>query len=206
MNKETTTIEVPAGIAEPGVILRLSQSLGGTNDVFQLEGGIDRDASQAEFDHLADKMARTAARLAAKSNLPGLRRQLENVEYKHNENRRRLAELNAGEDEVTKIRAEKVAELQVRAGQIETQAQEAYRATGRQGKFKPQGHVAGELGKVRSAIASIEEAGVKERNEAQVQRATLENELKDGERAVAQLNSLIRENEALVRGEDISGV
>ncbi len=198
--------ELPVEITAPGVVMRLSQSLGAANDVFQLEGSIDQDASQEEFDHLADKMVRVAARQRAIHQLPDIRRQLENVEYKHNDNRKRLAELNAGEAEAAKIRDEKAAELQQRAGKIESEAQDAHYASGRRGEFKPTGSVAGELARVKAQLSQLDEGMTKQRNEAAVQRATLENEVKDGERAVSQLTALIREQEALARGEDISGV
>lgn len=200
------SVEAPAALAQPGLIMRLSQGLGTQTDVFQLEGFIDRDASQAEIDHLAEKMVRSAAKLKAKSELPNLRRSIENIEFKHNGNKVRLAEVNAAEQAQDEIWAEKIIALQLQLGNAESAAKQVHEASGRRGEFKAQGSVAGQLGRIKTMIEQAEEARVKVHSEAAVQRATLDNELKDGERALTQMLTLLAETEALARGEDISGV
>ncbi len=195
--------EVAAALVEPGLIIRTSINLGEQDRIIQFEGFVDRDASQAEIDFLCDKIRKAGDRQRAIHALPHMLRQLSDVEYRNNDNKKRLAELNAGEKAMDEAREAKRTEFEVYLSDAIMRAQEEHRVSGRRGEFKvppavtrvPQGN-----------LEALRAAQEKDHAENQVQRTTLENEIKEGDRAIAKQKELIAEYEALRAGEPANDV
>lgn len=188
--------EIAPALAQPGLIVRTSINLGEQDRIIQFEGFIDRDAEQAEIDHLCDKMVRAGDRLKARHMLPIYRRQLEDLEYRHTENRKRLAELEARLKAADEARLEKRTELSTQLAQAISDARDAHLASGRRGEFKPTPQV---TQRIDVQISQLDEMQSREHNEAAQTRSTLDNELKEGQRAVDQAKKLIAEYEAMAR-------
>ncbi len=185
---------LPEALASPGLIIRTSINLGEQDRIIQFEGFVDRDATLSEIHHLCDKIRKAGDRQRAIHALPAIRRHLDDVEYRNNDNKRRLAELNAGEKAMNEARAEKAQQLQVHLQDAVSQAQAEHERSGRRGEFKAPAQVT--RGPV-SQLEALREAEQKEHAENAVQRLTLENEIKEGDRAIAKQNELIAEYEAL---------
>lgn len=199
--------EIPAAIAVPGMTVRASFPLGsGDNHILQFERTIDADAPQEEIDYLCDVMVRAGDRLRAKFELPGLRRQLENVYYKLNLDRANKQRSEAEIEAFRIARMDKSRELRERHQAVYDQAYKEHIASGRMGEFEPGGALKGNLERMKTEIEQLS-APIEEReNDLVTQLRRAEHEVEQGERAVTQLQSLIRERESLARGEDISGV
>lgn len=204
-NHAHATPEIPQAIAEPGLIIRLSQSLGSQSDVIQFEGFIDRDSEQGEINALCDKLVRAGARQRAKSELPGLRRQLEGVQHKTTENRARLASVIAAMNVYAEERKDRQLAKQLDHDRLLNEARDQHVASGRRGEFRPAAGMGGNLNRLKSEIEQLN-GPTKEENEYLQQKSVLDNEIAEGNRAMAQLTTLIVENERLAKGEDISGV
>lgn len=200
------TDHIPQAIAEPGLIARYTLAFGDQGTGIQLESFHDRDASQAEIDALCDKMVRAGDRVKARHQLPVFRRQLQGVEAKHIENKARKAGVLAQLETMAEARKEKVLQLTVRRDLKQKAAEDAWYESGRKGEFKPQGAAAADLSRLNAEISQLEQNQTKDNNEAQAQLSVLDNELKEGDRAISQMQALIAEAEALARGEDVSGV
>ena len=184
--------------AKPSLIIRHSINLGEQERIIQFETFADRDTSIEEIDRQCDLMRRVSDRQRAIHVLPSYRRTLENIEYKHNGNVKRLRELDAGLGAMDEARAAKTRELQVQLDSALEQAERAHQASGRRGEFRPPG--GGEVGRIKGAIDQLAANGQREHAEAQVQRSTLDGEIKEGERAIFQQKALIAEHEAHLRG------
>jgi hypothetical protein len=181
-------------LAEPGLIIRTSINLGEQERVIQFEGFIDRDSSQSEIDHLCDKMVKAGDRLRAKHVLPSYRRNLEDVEYKTNENKKRLAQLEAGLKAMDEAREQKRAELQTEQSNRLATARDEHVASGRRGPFNPGASL---TSRFSAQINQLSEAHNKEHAEAAVQRSTLDGEIKEGDRQIFKWKALIEEHEKL---------
>ena len=187
--------QLAPALAEPGLIIRMSINMGEPDRILQFESFADRDASVEELNHLCDNMRKAGDRQRAIHVLPLIRRQKDDIEVKHNENRARLAELNAREAAMNEAREEKRIELRnTLVARIEA-ARSDHVASGRRGEFKVPATVAGP---VESDLRKLDENEVRDRNEAAQQRATLDNELKEGERALKKQRDLVDEYEALL--------
>jgi len=186
--------EVPAGVAAPGLIIRYGVNLGEQDRILQFEGFIDRDSDPAEINHLCDKIVGAGDRLRARHMLPTYRRQLEDVEHKHNENRARLAGMEAQLKAMAETRSAKIEELRIELSDKVKRASEEHYASGRRGAYNPPRSI---VQGTEAQIDQLMENQRKEEAEAEIQRAALNNELKEGERAVYQLKRMIREQEAL---------
>ena len=189
------TPQLPEALAAPGLIIRMSVNLGEPDRILQFESFADRDASLGELNHLCDNMRKAGDRQRAIHVLPLIRRQLSDIETKHDENRVRLAELNAREKEMDAVRAEKAVELRNLLVVRVNAAEQDHRASGRRGEFKAPASV---TGPIQSQLRTLEENEVRDHNEAAAQRATLDNELKEGDRALKKQGELIAEYEALL--------
>ncbi len=185
---------LPPALAEPGLIIRTSINLGEQERIIQFEGFIDRDSSQGEIDHLCDKMVRAGDRLRARHVLPSYRRNLEDVEYKNNDNKKRLAQLEAGLKAMDEAREEKRSELNQALSNRISAARDEHASTGRRGEFKPGANI---TATITTQLSQLTEAGAKEHAEAAVQRTTLEGEIKEGDRQIFKWKALIEEHEAL---------
>ncbi len=185
---------LPPALAEPGLIIRTSINLGEQERIIQFEGFIDRDSSQSEIDHLCDKMVRAGDRLRAKHVLPSYRRNLEDVEYKNNDNKKRLAQLEAGLKAMDEAREEKRFELQREQSEKISAARDEHYARGKRGEFEPGANL---TSRFNAQINQLAEAHTKEHAEAAVQRTTLEGEIKEGDRQIFKWKALIEEHEAL---------
>lgn len=176
------------------VQIRMNVGLGEQDRVIQFEANIDKDAPQSDFDTVCDKLSRTADRLRARHLLPNFRRQLEDVEFKHNENLARKAEVNARLKVMDEARDAKVLELRQHLGDAISRARDEHVASGRRGEFKPGASV---TSRIDAQINQIEEGRAKEHAEAEQMLATLDNEIKDGERMIYKHKVMIAEYEAL---------
>jgi hypothetical protein len=186
--------QLTPSLVEPGIIIRMSINLGEQDRVLQFETFADRDETQAEIDRRCDVMRKTADRQRAIHALPHMRRQLDDIEYRNNDNRRRLAELNAGEKASDEVREEKRLELTTRLQNVIPRAEQDHQQSGRREAFKAPASV------TRGPMAGLEAldiAAQKEHAENEVQRTTLENEIKEAMTAIAKQKDLIAEYEAL---------
>lgn len=206
MTGESPNPQTPEGIAAPGLIARYTLSFGDQGTGIQLESFHDRDASQEEIDFLCDKMVRAGDRVKAKHQLPVFRRQLESVEAKHADNLVRQAGVKAQLAAVTEERERQTLLLSAQRDQALKEAQDAWYASGKRGEFKPQGATSGMLGRLNAQITQLADHQTRDKNEAKVQLSVLENEIKEGDRALDQMRTLIAEAERVARGEDVSGV
>lgn len=188
------TPELPAAIVSPGIIIRTSVNLGEQDRLIQFETFCDRDESENEINHRCDVMMRAADRQRAKHLLPSYKRNREDVEYKTNDNKARLAELEARLKAMNDARSEKVLELQKEMGDAIGRARDEHVDSGRRGAFKAPGAL---TSRFQTQIDQVLDAGVKEHNEAATQRSVLENEIKEGQRGLEKWDVLIREQEAL---------
>lgn len=180
----------------PGIVIRTKVNLGQQDCEMGFELSVDRDEPIENLDAACDKVMGAALRQRAKMILPGWRHQREGVQFKYDENRKRLAEMEARLAESRKIRDEAIRRLEVIRDAAISAAAADWRDSGKRGEFKPQQQM------LRPHDAKIEElrkAGDAEAGEANVQRAQLETELQEGFRALEQWNVMIREQEALLR-------
>ena len=188
--------EIVPALAEPGIIIRASINLGEQDRIIQFECFTDRDASQAEIDHQCDKIVRAGDRLRALHLLPSYRRQLEQLEYTHAENKARLEAGEAHLKAMTEAREEKIIELQRQISDQVNYARDAHVASGRRGEFKPPQTLAREQ---KAAIEELMRNQQNEENKVAGDRSVLENEIKEGDRKVYQMKVMIGEFEALAR-------
>jgi hypothetical protein len=199
--------EIPAAIAVPGMTVRASFPLGsGEHHILQFERTLDADASQEEINFECDKMMQAGDRLRAKYELPGLRRQLANVNYKLALDRDLKRRAEAQLDAYKKARLDKARELRDRHQALFDEAYGRHVAEGRMAEFQPEGALKGNLERLKSEIEQL--SAPVEDKENDVVRAVNDAavEIEKGERAIRQLTELIQEGESLARGEDISGV
>jgi hypothetical protein len=204
--KEIPSPQIPAALVEPGLIMRFSANLGEQDRIFQVESFLDRDSSQHDIDHLADKMRKACDRQKAITQLPGYRRQMEHVTGKTTENRARLAKLEAGLVAAHDERKSAALTLKAEAEGVQRREQDEWVGSGRKGEFKLQGASKSKFDRLNQQIRALDENQTKEENEAAQQRSVLVNEIAEGERAMEQMGRLITESELLARGEDISGI
>ncbi len=165
---------LPEALAAPGLIIRTSINLGEQDRIIQFEGFVDRDASLSEIHHLCDKIRKAGDRQRAIHALPAIRRHLDDVEYRNNDNKRRLAELNAGEKAMDDARAQKRIELRTQLQDAVMRAEDEHIRSGRRGEFKAPASV---TSRPSTELAALHDAEQKDHSENQVQRATLENEI-----------------------------
>lgn len=184
------------------ITIRLNVGLGEQDRVIQFETLADKDQPQDELDALCDKIARAADRLRAKHLLPNFRRQLEDVEYKHNENLVRRSETVARLKVMDEVRDAKVLELRQALGAAIDRARDEYFASGRRGDFRPPAAV---TGRPQAQINEVEAGREKDHAEAAQVLATLDNEIKDGERMIFKHKVMIAEYEKLASGEHRDG-
>jgi hypothetical protein len=190
--------ELPQALVEPGIIIRMSVNLGAQDRVIQFETFADRDESQAEIDRRCDVMRRAGDRQHAIYALPDMLRRLEDIEYRTNDNKKRLAELNAGEKAMDEARAEKRKEFQAELQNAVSRAEDEHVRSGRRGEFKAP---AGATRAPQAHLETLANAEAKDHAENEIQRAALRNEIRDGDRAIFQQKQLVAEHEALMRGE-----
>ena len=199
--------EIPAAIAVPGMTIRASFPLGsGENHILQFERTLDADASDEEIDFNCDKMVRAGDRQRAKFELPGLRRQLENVNHKLGLDRENKLRAEGEIALFKKVRGDKTRELRERHDALYADEYRKHVDSGRMGEFHPQGAVKGNLERLKTEIEQLSAPVEARENDLLRALADAELEVAKGERAARQLLSLIREGESLARGEDISGV
>jgi len=202
---QTPAPQMTPALMEPGLIIRHGFNLGEADRIVQFEGFLDRDAALSEINHLCDVMRKAGNRQKAAHTLPHLRRHLEDMEYVYNDNKRRLAELDAGEKAMDEARAQKRDELRQQLQDAIARAEDEHHRTGRRGEFKAPASV---TGRPLASLQVLDEAETKEHNENAAQRATLKHEIIDGERgerAIARQKDLIAEYEGWLRGEDAAG-
>lgn len=186
---------LPEALAAPGLIIRHGFNLGEQDRIVQFEGYVDRDAPLSEINHICDTMRKAGNRQKAAHALPQMRRHLADIEYVYNDNRRRLAELDAGEKAMDEARAAKRAELQTELQNAVSRAQDDHVASGRRSEFKPPASV---TSRPMASIQILDETEKKEHAENAAQRATLKQEIVEGERgerAIARQKDLIAEYE-----------
>jgi hypothetical protein len=204
--RELPSPQIASAIADPGLILRASISLGEQDCVVQYEGYLDRDCSQREVDALTDKMILAGKRQKAKHQLPGLRRQLEDARHTLGENKVRLEKLNASEKAAFDERKNQAQRLTAQAQALVTAEQDGWIASGRKGDFRLQGSAKSRVDRMNAEIEALSSNQNKESSEAQIQRGQLVGEIEAGDRKVYMLGVLIEENERAAHGEDISEV
>ncbi len=193
---------MPEALFSPGIQIQYKLPLGEQDRELSFLSFVDRDATLPEIHHLCDVMRRAGDRQRATHALPHIARHLDDIEYRNNDNKRRLAELNAGEKAMDEARAAKRQEFHVQLQDAVTRAEEVHRASGRHGEFKAGANVTrGPQANIEALVAAEQ----KEHAENQVQRTTLENEIKEGDRAIAKQKDLIAEYEALKAGEPANG-
>lgn len=180
----------------PGIIIRTKVNLGEQDREIGFETSIDRDAEQGEIDHLCDKIMATANRLRAKHLLPVYRRQLDQLEYKHAENRGRLAEGDAKLAALAEAREERRRKLLDSLNGKLDNDRGNWLASGRRGEYKPAQSVGREE---RAALAELDQGQTRDEQEWAVQKDQLDTELKEGRRAIDQMNAMIAELEAHAR-------
>jgi hypothetical protein len=202
----TDQLLVPGAIAEPGMTLRVNIGLGEQDRVLQIESFIERECDQSELDTLVEKMVRAGNRAKAKTMLPMYRRQLRFQEGKLNENRGRVAAVEAKLTELDRLRKEKALELRKGHDELLRRDQDAWANNpGKRGEYKPAAAVVSKLTRSMTEIKSLEADQSKDEAEAAQQLSILENEIKEGQRVLGEVNDMIRECEMLARHEDISG-
>jgi chromosome segregation ATPase len=162
--------------------------------------------TQIELTFCLDKLMGAARAVRAKQQLPEIRHELDGAKILLNENRVRLAEIDAAFREAMTQRQEERTKATARSQEIYEEAATAHFASGRQGEFKPQGHIQGSLTRLKGVIDQIDAGQTKANEQHKVDRSQLENEIKKRRTAVEILERRIAECEALARGEDISGV
>jgi hypothetical protein len=202
-SKQAEIPTIAPALVQPGMVARLSINLGEQDRILQFETYFDRDENQTEINHRLDQMQKAADRKRAQHLLPSYRRNREDVEHKTNENRRRLAGVEAMLRESDKIRSEKLVELDTGLAVVIGGLRDAWYASGKRGEFKEPRTK--DTAHYQTQIDALEAGATKERNEAQVQIAELQNEIKDGERALAKWDVLIAEHEALIRDGEVVG-
>jgi hypothetical protein len=185
--------ELPQALVEPGIIIRMSVNLGAQDRIIQFETFADRDESQAEIDRRCDVMRRAGDRQHAIYELPGLLHRLEDVEYRTNDNKKRLAQLDAGEKAMDAARAEKRGEFQTQLQNAVSRAEEEHILSGRRGEFKA---AAGITRAPQAHLETLAVAEAKDHAENELQRAALRNEIRDGDRAIFQQKQMVAECEA----------
>lgn len=186
---EHPTPELPPALTQPGIIIRASVNIG-QQDVLQFETFCDRDEVESEINHRCEVMIRVAARQRAKYLLPSYERQREDDEHKTNENKARLAELDARLKAMDEARAEKVEALRKEMGDAVARARDEHYASGRRGEFRPKPATTSNL---QTQIDQVFEAGQKEHAEAAIERSRLDNEIKEGTRLLFKWDVLIQE-------------
>ena len=199
---QTPGPQMTPALMEPGLIIRHGFNLGEADRIVQFEGFLDRDAALSEINHLCDTMRKAGNRQKAAHALPHLRRHLEDMEYVLNDNKRRLAELDAGEKAMDEARAAKRDELQTELQNAVARAQDDHVTSGRRGEFKVPASV---TSRPMASLQVLDEAEAKGHAENAATRATLNHEISDGERgerAIARQKDLIAEYEGWLRGED----
>lgn len=201
----TDQLLVPGAIAEPGMTLRVNIGLGEQDRVLQIESFIERECDQAELDTLVEKMLRAGNRAKAKTMLPMYRRQLRFQEGKLRENRARVAEVDAKIMALKDLREEKALELRKQHDALLQESQDAWYAGGKRGEYKPVGGTHSRLTRMMTEIEALTGDQNKDAAEATQQLSILENEIKEGQRVIGEVNDMIHECEALARHEDISG-
>jgi hypothetical protein len=184
--------ELPSALAAPGLIIRASISLG-AQDIIQFEGFVDRDSEMSEINHICDKVRRASLRQRAIFMLPAERRALDDLQYRHDDNNERLANiyrmLDANKREREKRKLELDAQLQEKI-----RGERAYFETsGRRGEFKPSAQV---IGPIERDLAALAEGDAKDLADQAANIATLENELAMGDRALKRAREMIAQLEA----------
>ena len=194
--------QLTPALMEPGLIIRHGFNLGEADRIVQFEGFLDRDAALSEIHHMCDTMRKAGNRQKAAHTLPHMRRHLAEMEYVCNDNKRRLAELDAGEKAMDEARSVKRDELRMQLQNAVARAEDDHRQSGRRGDFKAPASV---TSRPLASLQVLDEAEQKEHAENKATRTTLSYEIKDGERgerAIARQKDLIAEYEGWLRGED----
>ncbi len=202
MARQTPAPQLTPALMEPGLIIRHGFNLGEADRIVQFEGFLDRDSPLSEINHLCDTMRKAGNRQKAAHTLPHMRRHLEEIEYVLNDNKRRLAELDAGEKAMDEARARKRDEIRAELQGAVTRAEDEHQRSGRRGEFKAPASV---TSRPMASLQVLDEAEAKEHAENAATRATLNHEIKDGERgerAILRQKDLIAEYEGWLRGED----
>lgn len=197
---------LPAAIAVPGLTIRASYSLGGDNRILQFELTVDRDDDEAEILRRSESMTRIGDVIRAKFELPALRRQRRGVQDKHDENLKRHIRASGEVDAFKQARIDKAREVEADYKRVYENAYEEHARTGRQSAFVPQGATKSKLTALKNDAAQLAEPVGSQEQDCLRRLTEVTEEIKQGERALAQLDELINEAERLARGEDISGV
>lgn len=192
-------------IAAPAIAMRLGVP-GEDGRMFELTAYIDRDSSQSEIDHLADKMRKAADRQRAISQLPQLRHELDGHVGLYETNRKEAAAEKAKLKEQKAIYHERRRELTGSRDRAMDAARDDYIASGRRGEWKPRGHLAGDVKRIDAELKQIDDAERKAEQEHEVALSQIENMVQKNEMSVLILRRRIDECEALVRGDDIHGI
>lgn len=198
--------EIPAAIAVPGLTIRASYNLGGDNRILQFELTVDRDDDEAEILRRSESLTRVGDVIRAKFELPALRRQRKGVQDKHDENTLRHLRSQGEVDAYKEARLDKAREIDADYKRVYEAAYEEHARSGRQSAFVPQGATKSKLTALKNDAAQLVEPVGSQEQDCLRRLAEVAEEIKQGERALVQLDELINEAERLARGEDISGV
>ncbi len=185
--------------------LRVNIGLGEQDRVLQIESFIERECDQGELDTLVEKMIRAGNRAKAKTMLPTFRRQLRYQEGKLHENQSKKAGVEAKLSELNRLRSEKALELRKQHDALLQESQDAWYAGGKRGEFKPVGGTYSRLTRMMSEIEALTADQNKDDAEAVQQISVIENEIKEGQRVIGEINDMIHDCEALAAHKDISG-
>ena len=178
-------------ILQPGIILRYQQNMGEASHDLQFEGAIDRDATLDEFNELADKLRRVAARQKAIVQLPTLRRQRKGMVERLADNMARKAGVEA---KLKVFAEERETQRKLALGhrqRIENDARAEHQASGRRGEWEPRGATKANLERIQQQLDQLDAGQTKDEAEARIQLSTLEGEIKEATRARDQLDELI---------------
>jgi hypothetical protein len=180
----------------------------GANGYVSLATNVDQFVSRETIDNMTDKLHGAAVRIRAKTQLPALLHERDGEKSLLDDNRVRLAEMDAGHKARTRNRSEDAGKALAKRAEVYRAAADDHLQRGLRSDFSEEllrGRAKQEYKALAATKTLIDAAQKKDDDEHAVTRSQLENEIKRREEGVKILERRIAECEAQIGGEVSNG-